>query len=101
MYYEVTIPVLNEEDRLETGIENTISFLESNGIYNKWSIVIADNGSTDNTPVIAKKLKEKYKYQVICLLITSKGVGLALIESWAKSNKDIVGYMDVDLATDI
>ena len=30
-----------------------------------------------------------------------RGVGLALKQSWASSDADLIGYMDVDLATDL
>lgn len=39
--------------------------------------------------------------EVIFLKVPRKGVGLALRTSWMQSNADVVGYMDLDLATDL
>ena len=66
----------------------------------QWRIVIADNGSTDATTAIAERLSERLP-NVSFLRIPQKGVGLALKTSWTKSHADIIGYMDLDLATDL
>ena len=96
---EITIPVLNEEKRLEYGFSTTIKFLQKNKKTN-YKIVIADNGSKDRTEEIATLLEKKYP-QVRYIKVGQKGVGLALKKSWNASNADIIGYMDVDLATDL
>jgi len=62
--------------------------------------VIADNGSTDHTRHIAAILCDEL--QGVCFVqVPERGVGLALKTSWMKSSADIVGYMDLDLATDL
>ena len=38
---------------------------------------------------------------IVPLTVPRKGVGLALKTSWEQSKADIVGYMDLDLATDL
>lgn len=97
---EITIPVLNEEKRLEQGVSTTINFLEQYGIKD-YKIVIADNGSIDDTEKIGKMLVDLYRDKVIYIKIPNPGVGLALRSSWLKAKSDIVGYMDVDLSTDL
>jgi glycosyltransferase involved in cell wall biosynthesis len=84
MTFDVTIPVLNEEQTLERQIR----------------IVIADNGSTDQTADIAARLSATMS-GVQLVRVPEKGVGLALKTSWGQSHADIVGYMDLDLATDL
>ncbi len=102
MTFDITIPVLNEEETLRQNVEALRSFLLANfPDTEQWRIVIADNGSTDQTPVITQALERDYPDQVVGILIPRKGVGLALKTSWSKSNADIVGYMDLDLATDL
>lgn len=98
--FQVTIPVLNEEKRLEKGIRETFTFFQQNKKKN-WYVEIADNGSTDRTEEIAQSLVQEYKPYLTYRKIPQKGVGLAIRHSWQGSNKDIVGYMDVDLATDL
>ena len=96
---EITIPVLNEENSLE---ENTLIALNyvKNEVTKNCRIVIADNGSTDNTEEIGRKL-ERENLEIQYIKVHKKGVGLALRTSWLQSNADIVGYMDLDLATNL
>ena len=90
---------MNEESRLERGVTKTVEFLEKSEIKN-YSITLADNGSTDNTEKLATNLTERFP-AVRALKVDRRGVGLALKQSWASSDADLIGYMDVDLATDL
>ena len=97
--FEVTIPVLNEEKTLEKNVLIALDFIKSH-VTPHFKIVIADNGSTDKTEEIAInlcKITDEIKY----LKLPKKGVGLALRTSWFQSEADIVGYMDLDLSTDL
>lgn len=101
MTFDITIPVLNEEETLERQVYILYDFLHNNfPTAGQWRIVIADNGSTDNTRHIAAGLCDQFpEIQLVC--VPEKGVGLALKTSWTQSRADIVGYMDLDLATDL
>ena len=96
---DITLPVLNEEQRLELGVTKTIAFLDDSEIEH-YSITIADNGSFDNTEKIARSLVERFPC-VRFIKVEKKGVGLALKQSWTSSDAALIGYMDVDLATDL
>lgn len=101
MTFDITIPVLNEEATLVQNVSKLHHFLSDHYPQNdRWRIVIADNGSTDNTRVLAQQLSEQLP-GVAWLSVPRKGVGLALKTSWSQSAADIVGYMDLDLATDL
>lgn len=95
----ITIPVLNEEKELEKNIKILADFLAKNFKYD-WEIEIADNGSIDKTPQIAKKLSAENK-KIKYLRLEEKGRGRALKKSWTESNADILSYMDVDLSTNL
>ena len=101
MTFDVTIPVLNEEATLDQQVRILHNFL-SQHFPNKseWKIVIADNGSTDQTGEIANHLSKELS-EVQLVKVPKRGVGLALKTSWEQSTADIVGYMDLDLATDL
>ncbi len=102
MTFEITIPVLNEEETLVRQIGILHRFLQQHfPNQHQWSIVIADNGSTDQTPQLGQQLEQQYPGQVKLLRVPKPGVGLALKTSWSQSSADIVGYMDLDLATDL
>lgn len=97
-YLEVTIPVYNEERRLRNGVVTLKKFCEEKQL--SVSIVIADNGSTDRTVEIGKQLSRELR-DVSVISVPMKGVGAALKCSWTQSRATVVGYMDVDLSTDI
>lgn len=98
---EITIPILDEQETLECQIRQIRSYLDQNlPEYDHISIVIADNGSKDESPAIARRL-EKEVAGVRYLRLEERGVGRALKASWGGSKADIIGYMDLDLATDL
>jgi glycosyltransferase involved in cell wall biosynthesis len=101
MTFDITIPVLNEEATLDAQIRIVHDFLEQHfPAENQWKIIIADNGSTDHTRHIAAALCDEFK-AVRLVKVPERGVGLALKTSWAASDAEMVGYMDLDLATDL
>ena len=101
MTFDVTIPVLNEEETLDRQVRILHGFLRANFPEpGQWRIVIADNGSTDNTRHIAAALCDEFP-EIQLVKVPEKGVGLALKTSWSQSRADIVGYMDLDMATDL
>ena len=101
MTFDVTIPVLNEEATLEQQVLVLHAFLKKNYPQpGQWRIVIADNGSKDQTFAIAESLHHRHP-EIVPLTVPRKGVGLALKTSWGQSQADMVGYMDLDLATDL
>ena len=98
MSIEITLPAYNEEEILEKNIKILFSFLKN--VNFKYNITIADNGSTDKTVEIAKKLSKKYKALKV-IHITKPGKGNAIKQSWKQSKADLLCFMDVDLSTDI
>jgi glycosyltransferase involved in cell wall biosynthesis len=100
MTLNIVIPVLNEENALRSGVEKTLEFLNTTEIKDSFQITIADNGSTDRTEEIARELCNVYG-NVHYFKVSKRGVGLAFREAIKMNASDIVGYMDVDLATDI
>ncbi len=97
----LTLPVYNEEAVIEDSVKKVREFLNMNlGDTYEWKIVIADNGSTDATPVKAKSLSDKYA-DIRYTHIDEKGRGRALRDVWSETNADIFCYMDIDLSTDL
>lgn len=92
-------PVLNERLRLQNGIEKTISYLKKN-VKIPYTLTILDNGSDDETPDIGKALESKYQ-EVTYVRLNERGVGIAFREGIRLNESDIVGYMDIDLSTDL
>lgn len=98
---DITIPVLNEESTLAAQIGKAYDYIQSQlSDLGEFRIVIADNGSTDRTQAIALELTQMFP-GVRYLRLEQRGVGRALKASWSQSDANIVGYMDLDLATDL
>ena len=101
MEVEIAIPVLNEERTLKTNVETVLAALEN--LFEapeRIALVIADNGSTDRTQAIGEQLAQD-NASVRYRRVPKPGVGTALKDAWLSSKADIVGYMDLDLATDL
>lgn len=92
-------PVLNERLRLRRGIETCIKYLKEN-VDNPYKLTILDNGSDDETPDIARELEALYP-EVEYVRIEERGVGIAFKTGIETNEADIVGYMDIDLSTDL
>ncbi len=95
----ILFPVLNEHLRLKRGIDNCMEYLSSNADF-PYQLTIVDNGSDDDTPDIARALEQKYP-QVHYVRIDERGVGIAFKTGIEMTDADIVGYMDIDLSTDL
>jgi glycosyltransferase involved in cell wall biosynthesis len=95
------VPCYNEEHVLPASIATLEQFLSAAMPGYQWTIVIADNASTDGTLEVARALEEQYGGRVRTLHIPQKGRGRALRAAWLASEADIVSYMDVDLSTEL
>jgi glycosyltransferase involved in cell wall biosynthesis len=96
---DVVIPVYNEERVLQHSVSRLREFLQQRCPY-RWRIVVADNASVDNTLAVAKRLSSLYQ-EVDYIHLDQKGRGRALRRAWLESDADVVGYMDVDLSTEL
>jgi glycosyltransferase involved in cell wall biosynthesis len=96
---DVVVPVLNEAHVLERSIRTLHAFFERH-IPFAWRVIIAENGSTDGTAEVGRRLAADLS-NVELLLIGRRGRGRALRTAWTRSNADIVCYTDVDLSTEL
>ncbi|WP_322762599.1 glycosyltransferase, partial [Frankia sp. Cr2] len=94
---EVVVPVYNEQAALADSIRRLHDFLTRRFPFD-WRITIADNASTDATPVIARRLATDLS-RVRVTRLEAKGRGRALRAVWSASDADVVAYMDVDLSS--
>ena len=95
----ILFPVLNERLRLQNGIDKAMEYLRGN-VDIPYSLTILDNGSEDETPEIGKALAEKYP-EVSYVRVGERGVGVAFRKGISLNESALVGYMDIDLSTDI
>jgi len=96
---DVVIPVLNEAHVLAKSVAQLRRRLPELIPY-RWRIVVVDNGSSDGTDEIGRRLAAEYQ-DLTFLHLDKRGRGRALRYTWMQSSADIVCYMDVDLSTDL
>jgi len=95
----VTVPAYNESKNLRKCVESLLQ--ETPPLNEEFCVVIAEDGSTDGTDVLAKSLAGIHS-RVIHLHSAQKlGRGLALKRAWNKLDGDIYAFVDCDLATDM
>ena len=99
MEINILFPVLNEHLRLERGIRRTMEYCRKN-LKVPYHLTILDNGSDDDTPEIGRKLASEFE-QVEYVRLDERGVGVAFRKGVELNQCEIVGYMDIDLSTDI
>ncbi len=96
---DVVVPVHNEEIDLPRCVRRLHAHLMRAFPY-PFRITIADNASTDRTPVVAHELAHDLP-RVQVLHLAQKGRGRALAAAWSASDAPVLAYMDVDLSTDL
>ena len=95
----ILFPVLNERLRLESGIDRTMAYLREH-VTIPYELTILDNGSEDETPQIGQRLEKTYP-EVTYVRVGQRGVGVAFRKGIELNRCALVGYMDIDLSTDI
>ncbi|MCI3242879.1 glycosyltransferase [Streptomyces spinosisporus] len=96
---DVVVPVFNEQGDLERSVRRLHAHLRETFPY-PFRITVADNASTDETPLIAAKLAAELP-EAQWLRLAEKGRGRALHAAWSRSRAPVLAYLDVDLSTDL
>lgn len=95
----IVIPVYNEEKIMSQNIQKLTEYLRSRGI--KYEIRIFDNGSTDATADIGRRLEKEFK-NVMFFSIRQKGlVGRVFKEAVKNSSYEKIVSMDMDMSVDL
>ncbi len=90
MRYSIIIPMYNAEKTIENTIESVV--LQS---YINYEIIIVNDGSTDNSINICKKMKKKYD-QITLLNKKNGGVSSARNFGLKKASGDFICFLDSD-----
>ena len=98
MNLTITIPVYNEEPIIVKNTEKLVRFLKAKKITHE--LILCNNGSTDNTLKLAKKLEKKHK-NIRVISISQKGVGTVFKKAVKMSKHNNIISVDMDLSTDL
>ncbi len=90
----IFFPFWNEEKNIEKVVKKAIPVAEK--LAEKWEIIMVDDGSSDKTLEIAKKLASQDKRLVVVSHETNRGYGAALKTGFEKAKYDLVVFNDGD-----
>lgn len=90
----LVIPAYNEEAIIADTIAASLSFLESS--FSEYELIIADDGSTDNTKAIVESIVNPKLHLVSYM--PNRGKGCAVRQGILAARGDYVVYTDADLA---
>lgn len=90
----VFFPFWNEEENIESVVMKAIPVLKE--IADKWEIIIVDDGSSDKTLKIAKKLASENRNLKIFSHWPNRGYGAALRSGFENSSYNYIVFTDGD-----
>ncbi|MGH2706061.1 MAG: glycosyltransferase [Actinomycetota bacterium] len=97
-HLSLVLPAYNEEARLPAALERLAGFAVHSGL--RLEIVVADDGSTDATPDVAREWMAGPGDGIAVRLvqISHRGKGAAVRAGIRRAAAPVVGYCDVDLS---
>jgi len=99
MKFSLVFPVYNEAACLENNVLKTMRYLDT--LNFDYEIIIAEDNSSDRTYEIGSNISQNYKQVRIIHNTKRRGKGNSLKKAFLIAEGEYVGYMDVDLATDL
>lgn len=90
----VFFPFWNEEENIETVVKKAVPVVSR--VAKKWEIIMVDDGSSDKTPEIAKKLSKQNPNLKLVQNSKNRGYGAALKAGFKNSKYDLVVFTDGD-----
>jgi glycosyltransferase involved in cell wall biosynthesis len=101
--FSMILPVHNEESKIEPCVKTLVKLFRSKGFkeIGTFEIIIAEDGSTDKSADVGRAMEKQYKEVRFFHSKSKLGRGKAVKNSIEKARGDKIGYMDVDMATDI
>lgn len=93
----LVLPVHNEEDIIEKVTDEVIIAL--NKLKIRYEVILVENGSSDNSLAVIKKLSKNNK--AVKWLVAEKGYGSAVIAGLNSAKGKFLGYMPSDGQVDL
>jgi len=97
-FISVVIPCYDEEAIIRLNIEIIKDFLISKNIKYEWEILIINDGSNDNTGIIADEIEKTNHHVKVIHHPTNLNLGNALKTGFKNAKGEIIIVLDVDLS---
>jgi len=97
----IIVPAFNEADRLPAGMGRFDAAVADGAVrLNETEVVLIDDGSTDDTAAVARRLLAPLPHHRVISLPANGGKGAAVRTGVALARGPYVAYMDADMAID-
>jgi len=91
----IILPALDEEENIEALADTIINFFKTNSIH--YEIIIVDDGSNDQTGVIADRLASEYENISVIHHQKNQGYGKSLRDGFQAGKHEYLFYTDADM----
>ncbi len=96
MRLSIVIPCFNEADNIPLVLDRFSKVIGKRNI----SVVIVNNGSTDNSAEIIDELVPKYPFAETVLVEKNRGYGYGIVQGLKYASGDYIGWTHADMQTD-
>lgn len=93
MKMSIVIPCYNEEENIPIILDKFDNILTNEDI----EIILVNNGSTDNSDEVLKRLLPKYLFARTVLVPINKGYGYGIFQGLKEAKGDFLGWMHADM----
>ncbi|MEF8834903.1 MAG: glycosyltransferase [Candidatus Thermoplasmatota archaeon] len=98
MYISVILPVYNEEKNLQKLYDELYGVMTDN--YDEWEVIFVDDGSTDSSYEIMRKLRDKDSHVKIVKFRKNFGQSAALSAAIDYADGEVIVSLDADIQND-
>jgi len=98
-FISIIIPAYNEEKRITHTLLDVISKMEKKKY--KWEIIVVDDGSTDKTSEVARKILDNDMRCKVITNVQNRGKGFAVKTGVINSSGEYFVFLDADNSTKI
>lgn len=99
MEYSIIVPAYNESERLKPTLLEILSYFITHKV--SFEVLVVEDGSTDNTPVLVKELEREYPNLRLLQMPQNFGKGFAVKTGMLNARGKFLLFTDADGATPI
>jgi len=96
MKITIVVPCYNEAENIPLILDRFNEVIKDNDI----SVILVNNGSTDNSAEVLDELLPKYPFARIVLVPVNQGYGYGIIQGLKEAEGDYIGWTHADMQTD-